>query len=397
MTMGSHRKIMSIVLVFVFLTSLVSIQPNVKAQPKEITVPDDYPTIQEAVGNASSGDTVFVKRGIYYAPYFNVIVIDKSISLIGEDASNTVIDGIDRGEYSIGHYVITWDMITLCASNATISGFTIRNGNHAIVNGGSYPSGNRILGNSLSNNKVPIAWGGSNFLIEGNNITDNDEAMNVGGMNGLISNNTISGLAIYGQNMTVCENRILNKGLSIGQSDNIVIYENNITNSLQGITFSWGVHNTTVRNNNIINNSIGISLDNFAYVSPNNIGKRNNIYLNNIVNNTQNAFVKPDYPYNISMIDNAIGNGTDVVSWDNGTIGNYWGDYNGSGTYVIDENNIDHYPLTKPIEISTIAPTPSPFQPNETLIPPIAIAVSTLALIIISLLLYRRRRKPSYV
>ena len=48
--------------------------------------------------------------------------------------------------------------------------------------------------------------------------------------------------------------------------------------------------------------------------------------------------------------------------WDNGTIGNYWSDYQtkypnaneidnsgiGNTPYVIDANNIDHYPLLKP-------------------------------------------------
>ncbi|MEJ2242892.1 MAG: NosD domain-containing protein, partial [Candidatus Bathyarchaeota archaeon] len=47
-------------------------------------------------------------------------------------------------------------------------------------------------------------------------------------------------------------------------------------------------------------------------------------------------------------------------AWDNGTIGNYWSNYNGTdnngdGTgdtpYIIDENNQDNYPLMEPAEI----------------------------------------------
>jgi hypothetical protein len=398
LTMGRNSKTLGLVLAILFIMSLVTLQLALaETQPKTITVPDDYPTIQAAIGNATAGDTVYVRKGIYYAPYFNVIVIDKPLSLIGEDASSTIIDGIDRGEYSMGHYVMTWNGITLDAPNSTISGFTIRNMNHAIINGHSSPSGDRILGNNLSNNKVPIAWGGTDFLIEGNNITDNDEAMNIGGLNGLISNNTIEGLAVYAQNITISGNCISNIGLSIGQSNSINVYGNNITDSLQGIAFSWGIYNVTIRSNNIMNNNIGIFLDNFVYVSPNNIGKGNQIYLNNLINNAKNAFVKPDYPYNISMIDNAIGNGTDVVSWDNGTVGNYWSDYKGNGSYVIDENNVDHYPLTQQANIFSVTPTPtltSTAPASETIL---IIVASIVIIVVLALtaLLFRRHKKTT--
>jgi len=65
--MGSLCKTLSVVLVLVFLTSVVTLQSaTVKAQTKTIVVPDDYPTIQAAIGNASDGDTVFVKNGVHY-------------------------------------------------------------------------------------------------------------------------------------------------------------------------------------------------------------------------------------------------------------------------------------------------------------------------------------------
>ena len=54
-----------------------------------VTVPDDYPTIQEAIDNANNGDTVFVKSGIYYEE----VEVDKSINLIGEDRNTTIIMG----------------------------------------------------------------------------------------------------------------------------------------------------------------------------------------------------------------------------------------------------------------------------------------------------------------
>jgi hypothetical protein len=64
----------------------------------------------------------------------------------------------------------------------------------------------------------------------------------------------------------------------------------------------------------------------------------NTIYHNNFVNNDLQIFVDVD----------------SVNFWDNGVEGNYWSDYDGSATYldgigdtpyIIDENNIDNYPL----------------------------------------------------
>ncbi len=70
-----------------------------------ITVPDDYPTIQEAVDAASNGDTVFVKCGVYNEH----VVVNKPLSLLGEDTNNTVIDGNGTG-YGI---LVTADYVSV--------------------------------------------------------------------------------------------------------------------------------------------------------------------------------------------------------------------------------------------------------------------------------------------
>lgn len=61
---------------------------SVKASPKTIVVPDDYPTIEAAIENATDGDTIFVKKGIYEE---NPLQINKTLSLIGEGADFTKI------------------------------------------------------------------------------------------------------------------------------------------------------------------------------------------------------------------------------------------------------------------------------------------------------------------
>lgn len=410
------RKSIALLLILVFLiASSIATPFSVKAEPKTIVVPDDYPTIQAAVDNASAGDTVYVKKGTYYAPHDQVIVIDKSLSLIGEEPKNTIIDGINKGEYPMGHYVMSWNAITIYASNVTITGFTIKNCNTAIsVDEHSFPTGIKIIGNNISNNHIPITiWSGSNFLISGNNIADNDAGVGNWASNGVISDNNITGLGVWGcQNVTIKENNISGYGffaggLSLLDSDNIYVYENNITDNLEfGIQFERGCNNSAIYNNNIMRNEVGVLLNNFVFVSFSQVGSGNKVYSNNLIENTQNAFVKTTYPYNISMIDNAIGNGTDVVLWDNGKIGNYWSDYqskypnatevNASGVgnipYLIDENNTDHYPLLLPVDISAES---TPQLPRREPFPTVLVAIATMVLVVGvgGLLFYFKKRK----
>jgi len=48
-----------------------------------------YSSIQEAINNADHGDTIFVSSGTYYEN----VVVNKTVSLIGEDVSSTIING----------------------------------------------------------------------------------------------------------------------------------------------------------------------------------------------------------------------------------------------------------------------------------------------------------------
>jgi nitrous oxidase accessory protein NosD len=406
------RRNVTLLLILVFLTASSIAKPlPVKADPKTIVVPDDYPTIQAAVGNASAGDIVYVKKGTYYAPYDQVTVIEKSLSLIGENPENTIIDGIDKGEYSMGHYVMTWNAIIIYASNVTIRGFTIKNCNTAIsIDQHSSPTDIKIIGNNILNNHIPITiWSGSNFFISQNNITDNDAGVGNWASNGVILGNNITGLGVWGcQNVTIKENNINGYelyagGLSLLDTDGVYVYENNITDNLEfGIRFERGCNNTEVYNNNIMRNEVGVLLNNFVFVSLSQVGSGNKVYGNNIVDNAQNAFVEQTYPYNISMIDKAIGNGTDVVLWDHDSIGNYWSDYStkypnateigGSGIgdtpYVINSNNRDNYPLWSPAEICDSSSS-EPFPTT------LVVTISGVSVIVvsISLLVYFKKRK----
>ena len=52
--------------------------------------PGNYTTIQGAIDDALDGDTVFVFNGTF----IENIVVDKSIQLIGEDNTSTIITGV---------------------------------------------------------------------------------------------------------------------------------------------------------------------------------------------------------------------------------------------------------------------------------------------------------------
>ena len=106
-----------IVLGIIILFVGAGVVPNIVGEETyfgdTITVPDDYPTIQEAVDAANSDDTVFVRNGTY----FENVVVNKSIELIGEQMETTVIDGNGTGS-----------VIKVIVNRVNINGFTIQNG-----------------------------------------------------------------------------------------------------------------------------------------------------------------------------------------------------------------------------------------------------------------------------
>ena len=95
--------------------------PSTKASTV-ITVPTDYPTIQEAVDAAGLGDTVRVLAGTYYEH----VMVNKSISLVGAGGNTTFIDGSGTG-----------NVVFLGANDTSVSGFTVMNGGTGVWIAGS--------------------------------------------------------------------------------------------------------------------------------------------------------------------------------------------------------------------------------------------------------------------
>ena len=142
--MGKTIFAFMVLLLLVNLFGLARTSEATEANRKRITVPDDYDKIQWAIGNATEGDTIYVRSGVYRG---NVMVDKNNLTLVGEDRYTTIIEGKGTG-----------NVVTLKAQDTTISGFTIKNYGSELYSGiyvaGS--SGNNITYNRITNNGYGI-------------------------------------------------------------------------------------------------------------------------------------------------------------------------------------------------------------------------------------------------
>ena len=135
-----------------------------------LTTYDVYPgeSIQEAINLAESGDTIFVHAGTYRER----VVVNKTVSLIGEDKHNTIIDW--NGTGSVVH---------VTADNTIITNFTLTLASRETA----YPDSGIFLdyssGHNISNNIIIGNYHGLNLLessgdtITGNDITNNEDGI----------------------------------------------------------------------------------------------------------------------------------------------------------------------------------------------------------------------------
>jgi parallel beta-helix repeat protein len=234
--------------------------------------PNNYTTIQGAINDAASGDTVFVYDDS--SPYYERLLIDRSITLTGEEKHTTIIDGGLTNETPV---------LNITAPGVIVQGFTIQNS--SATGWFDYDSGViitadhvQIKGNIIKDHRTGIqigAWIMNTTLtahyctIEENEITEN---------------NGFGITLLYGNSTNVSHNSIsknINGGISIAgySNSNLISYNQIIDNKGTGVSIGYGADNTILRNN-ITRNRGGV----YILDSHGNTIKENNIYRNGLRN-----------------------------------------------------------------------------------------------------------------
>ena len=208
------------------------------------------------------------------SPYYENIIIGKSIDLIGEDRNLTVIDGSESG-----------DVVIINSDWVNITGFTIQNSGNIDRDAGIeiHSKNNTIKGNNISENDEGIGiWDSSNNTIIKNIISNNDYGLRffTNSVNNFISDNIIN------------SNKF--RGIRLESSDRNIILSNNISKNGNGIRLE-GCFGNIISDNFVINNGNGIDLltSNGTIISDNlflNDGLRiQDSYKNTVSNNIVNG------------------------------------------------------------------------------------------------------------
>lgn len=306
------RKLLVIGIILLFIGASVVSGINVTNNPQPLSRgnwlyvggsgPGNYTRIQDAINDSSDGDTVFVYNGLYYE---NDIVIDKEITIKGQDTESTILRCSNKTGFVIDSYHVTITGFTIQYYHYAItsSGTNYSNVSHnRIINSSDPKTSNAIALNSSQHNFVSYntitnySWGIRFFfnsdynIISYNTLTDchqygiiimHDSEFNQVYMNQLNMNDMsqmqnyigpVTGLYVYSH----CDNNnfsynnidVWGEGISVSTSNNNSIYMNNVSNCIYSIILSSG-HNETdtyngrvhlpnvVKNNNFRRNILG--------------------------------------------------------------------------------------------------------------------------------------------
>lgn len=366
-----------------WLVTASSIVPT-RADSECIRVPEDYPTIQEAIDEANPGDTIIVSEGMYAE---GPIFITKSLTITAD--GHVEVDGLGNGS-----------VFTVSADNVTIKGFTVKHSGlgwarsgillnrvqDCIIEGNTatncssgislvFSHRNEVKENTATKNNINgiyVRWSNWNE-IEENNVSDNGvlpasgRGMLLERSNGNVirrntaNNNFWTGILLmfYNDENMIEENTAINNrnGIYLGRSNNNLIVGNVLRqNHWAGIKLRLASNNNLIVGNTITDayplRGIFISAEGGTVIEPIfEPCEGNLIYHNNLINNRYQVY-------------NYMSNST----WDNEypSGGNYWSDYTGSDLYsgpfqnetgsdgvgdtpyIIDEYNRDRYPLMEP-------------------------------------------------
>ncbi len=315
--------------------------------------PADFHTIQDAINAAGSGDRISVRRGTYYEN----VVINETVSLVGEDVSTTIIDGNNKGH-----------VVSIISDYVNVTGFTVQKSGDVgwpaldagfCLNGttGCTITENCVIDNGfcgisllysqrniiIDNNVTASGWGGIHLLASSYNIVSRNIVDNTyGGINmhaashynniteNVISNSTYGGFYHDIHHNHICRNNISTiaaDGIWLQEQVNYnVVAENNFVNNMVGIRLQGPNYNNTLSRNVITGAEYGIRIQNYARYTH----MTDNIIMNNRAgNDSWSAGIRLD-------------NGRDSQIHSNIITGNYYGIllYSSSPSVSVYRNNI---------------------------------------------------------
>lgn len=305
-----------------------------------LTVPDAFPTIQEAIDAASAGDTVLVRKGTYAGN----IVIGKPLDLQGGDRRTTTITGGGAGS-----------VVLITAGDVCVSGITVTGGTDGIRIGPG-PAVRRVTLTDVaathnSRDGISSVKSGGYHRIEDCVVSDNGGyGMNVHQfLRSVIRNCEIlrngTGLRpAWSWHILVEGNRIHHNrsGILVDSCYNGTISNNLIhANEGSGITVYYIAGRNTFKENVLIGNGSGIDIG----LQWGGFGE-NRFYHNDLIGNRDQVVLRP------------TGESRSQI-WDSGEAGggNFWSDYAGGDpdgdgmgdlAYELAGGARDGFPLVKP-------------------------------------------------
>jgi parallel beta-helix repeat protein len=255
--------------------------------------PGNYSRIQDAIDNASDGDTVFVFKKS--SPYKENIQITKSITLTGEQNNLPAINPKNESDtiLKIMSSNVTFCFFRLSYTNSFHYGISVFNPDYIVTD--------VIITNiTVKYASVGIYIENASVTIENNILQYNLEGPNIRWKGGIIAFNS----SVIIKNNTINHN---SNGVNLWNCKNSIIINNNISESYDiGISLISSSR-IMIKNNNLEENSWGLiaGINLFLKILENNFV--NNIYFNVRFTDSYFCFFSE----------------------------NYWDDWNGTGPKVI--------------------------------------------------------------
>lgn len=312
----------------------------------------NFTSIQNAVDNAHSGDTIMVNPGVYREN----IAVNKEVTIL----SNPALTSTNR-TYVIGA-VPGNDVLGIFSNNVKVDGLYIIGG----------PSGVERDETGINLNGV------ENCSLSNNGLVLNDAGISLNGCrNNYLDGNLIS---------------LGKKGITLVNSNENILSNNTVTTNSNGLTLNNSVNNTLIGNiadANLIGVYLGASQGNvFNYnvimrningingeAAKSNFVVNNTVYLNevgiNLTGSSGNSFYENSFSNFLDVLDD----GKNV--WNSSSKGNFWQNYTGQDAdgngigdtpYAIDQatGSIDYMPLLSIGRMENVSVNVSKYTSNVT-------------------------------